>query len=336
MSEENIDLEIKNQTERDVIENFRKSCLYDPFPSIPPALLNHSDIKKYIYSVGILFPYYDDKLTGATYKIPLLGDIYYWEKNDKNESIKNHIILDEQSIKEEKEIILKRNSITYIHISTTFRVPYYLVYRFNLTVSLAHKGLLLGTGPIIDPGFEGRIMIPIHNLTANNYTLKAGESLIRVEFTKLSPISAFDKKNGISLNDYKYQFPENGKHWDEYTYFDNIYKNKPIISSIPDAMNSAKQEARIAKRGAQIAKREAKSANNTVKLLSIGAAITLFVAIGSIVYSGYSLIASVITPTISLVDNQRTQLVENANEIKTLKEKLEKLEKEIFEKKNEK
>ena len=128
MSEENIDLEIKNQTERDVIENFKKSCLYDPFPSIPPALLNHSDIKKYIYSVGILFPYYNDKLTGATYKIPLLGDIYYWEKNDINESIKIHITLDEQSIKDkiffsidEKEED-KENVI--LNLYTTFEIEF--------------------------------------------------------------------------------------------------------------------------------------------------------------------------------------------------------------------
>lgn len=30
-----------------------------------------------------------------------------------------------------------------------------MVLRFNLSVSNAYKGVLLGTGPIVDPGFEG-------------------------------------------------------------------------------------------------------------------------------------------------------------------------------------
>ena len=49
MYTKDIDIEIEAQTESQVIENFRRSCLYDPFPFIPPALLNHTDIKKYIY-----------------------------------------------------------------------------------------------------------------------------------------------------------------------------------------------------------------------------------------------------------------------------------------------
>ena len=46
MYTKDIDIEIEAQTESQVIENFRRSCLYDPFPFIPPALLNHTDIKK--------------------------------------------------------------------------------------------------------------------------------------------------------------------------------------------------------------------------------------------------------------------------------------------------
>ena len=55
MYTKDIDIEIEAQTESQVIENFRRSCLYDPFPFIPPALLNHTDIKKYIYIVQELF-----------------------------------------------------------------------------------------------------------------------------------------------------------------------------------------------------------------------------------------------------------------------------------------
>jgi prefoldin subunit 5 len=46
--------------------------------------------------------------------------------------------------------------------------------------------LLLGTGPIVDPGFNGKLFIPLHNLTSNRYVIKKNAQLISVEFTKLS------------------------------------------------------------------------------------------------------------------------------------------------------
>ena len=75
-------------------------------------------------------------------------------------------------------------------------MPAYIVARFNLKISLVYKGLLLGTGPIVDPCFEGRLSIPLHNLTHNNYTLLGGDTLIAMEFTKTSPNIVWDDTMG--------------------------------------------------------------------------------------------------------------------------------------------
>jgi hypothetical protein len=61
-----------------------------------------------------------------------------------------------------------------------------MVLRFNLQVQNVYKGLLLGTGPIVDPGFVGKLFIPLHNLTSNEYKIKSNAALIDIEFTKLS------------------------------------------------------------------------------------------------------------------------------------------------------
>ncbi len=34
--------------------------------------------------------------------------------------------------------------------------------------SIVYKGLLLGTGPIVDPGFVGKLYIPLHKLLQIN------------------------------------------------------------------------------------------------------------------------------------------------------------------------
>ena len=53
-----------------------------------------------------------------------------------------------------------------------------------------HRGLLLGTGPLVDPGFHGRLLIPLHNLTSDEYTIRGDEGLIWMEFTKTSHLQA--------------------------------------------------------------------------------------------------------------------------------------------------
>ena len=65
-------------------------------------------------------------------------------------------------------------------------LPEYIAVRFNLHIRHVHKGILLGTGPLVDPGFFGNLLIPLHNLTDNNYKLIGGEGFIWVEFTKVS------------------------------------------------------------------------------------------------------------------------------------------------------
>jgi hypothetical protein len=67
-------------------------------------------------------------------------------------------------------------------------LPQYIAVRFNLKIDNVYRGLLLGTGPLIDPGWCGRLSFPLHNLTTNDYEFKAGDEVIWVEFTKISKL----------------------------------------------------------------------------------------------------------------------------------------------------
>ena len=154
----------------------------DPLPEIPPALLNSVDIKRYIDNGCLIDPdkFEKNRLQPASYQMKFLGEAHYWEH--ENGVLKRKIeILCERSIFE-----IKKNSIVYILLREQFRLPEYIIARFNLHIRLVHKGLLLGTGPMVHPGFFGKLFIPLHNLTDNDYMIKCGGPLIWVEFTKLS------------------------------------------------------------------------------------------------------------------------------------------------------
>jgi hypothetical protein len=167
----------KPETVKKVDDRFAELKDKDPFPEIDSALLNSEDIIKYILTAGIIAPFKPENLKGATYTCSFSGT--YLRYNSKGEA-------DTKTLGDTDELTIEPNSITYLEISEKFRIPSYLILRFNLKVQNVYKGLLLGTGPIVDPGFIGKLYIPLHNLTLNKYVIKKGAELISVEFTKLS------------------------------------------------------------------------------------------------------------------------------------------------------
>ena len=171
-------------TRENVIAKYAQYRSFDPFPEIENALLNSADVFDYIETIGMVFPFDENQLKGVTLSLRI-GDwaVYY---NEKNEKVK-------KNIKEDKEFKLKSNSIAYVQIYEELHLPAYIIARFNLRVTNAYRGILLGTGPIVDPGFVGKLFIPLHNLTNNDYVFNYEEPLIEMEFTKLSGNSEWNK-----------------------------------------------------------------------------------------------------------------------------------------------
>jgi len=57
--------------------------------------------------------------------------------------------------------------------------------RFGLRSKYARKGLIATTGPQIDPGFHGRLIIGLTNLTPKSVSIPYKDDLISVEFHRL-------------------------------------------------------------------------------------------------------------------------------------------------------
>ncbi|TLS67039.1 hypothetical protein FEF65_08815 [Mariprofundus erugo] len=172
----------KDDTEAE--KRFSQYKEIDPFPSIPPSLLNGADIADYVAATGMVHPFYPEKLKSGSYEARIHGTCYCWDEDGKP--------YEERLEKDSDRFELKPNSLVYVQVEPTFRLPDYMALRFNLKISHVHRGILLGTGPLIDPGFEGKLLIPLHNFSNNSYMLKGLEALIWIEFTKLSPIVRYE------------------------------------------------------------------------------------------------------------------------------------------------
>ena len=227
----------------------------DPFSDIQPALLNSADITDYVNVVRMVIPFDASKLKPASYEVPFSGEVFWWDAETKEKQVREIKSKDDT-------FILRSNAIVYVHLDTTFYLPDYIALRFNLRITHVHQGLLLGTGPLVDPGFCGRLLIPLHNMTSNEYPLVYGNGFIWVEFTKLSrwrnlrtttpPLP----RNGSYVqfkNDKTFLVPD--------FYFRQAQQDNPyIVSSIPYAVADSRAAATRAAKEAEAAKADAGSA----------------------------------------------------------------------------
>lgn len=269
----------------------------DPFPEIPAALLNSADIYDYIRVTGMIWPFYPEKLKSASYPIAILGKVVYWDKKGEMKS---------KELLENDYFTLKSNSIAFVTLQPKFRIPNYIALRFNLKITNVYRGILLGTGPLVDPGFIGKLSIPLHNLTSNDYLFKGGEDLIWMEFTKLSGNHEWDKnisKNDINTNYQKGEycpFPSDKTEDnlpDVLAYLRKAEPHRPIRSSIPQVFQDAEKAA--------------EKANESVKffqkLITIGGSISgliIFLTFGALFFQ----INSLVQDSVNYVKNSQAEL----------------------------
>jgi len=88
-------------------------------------------------------------------------------------------------IDKEGYLLLKPGDFAVIIVLEKLCLNAHHVGRFGLRSKYARKGLIATTGPQIDPGYEGRLIIGLTNPTPNSITLPYKDDLLSVEFHKL-------------------------------------------------------------------------------------------------------------------------------------------------------
>jgi len=96
--------------------------------------------------------------------------------------------VESRNLEEEGKVTVPPNGLIYIQFFEEVNIPHYMIARFNLRVTQVYRGLLLGTGPQVDPGFRGRLGCPIHNFTDRDKTIEFGEDLATIDFEKTTPL----------------------------------------------------------------------------------------------------------------------------------------------------
>jgi deoxycytidine triphosphate deaminase len=256
-------------SDAEAAERAAKFLKSDPFPSIPMSLLSSAEIDDYARATSLLYPFDSRGLKTASYEVHIGGEFTYW--NGEGRRI-------DQAVTKGSPCVFPANSVSFIQLEPYFRVPYYLALRYNLRTTHLHRGLLLGSGPLVDPGFSGKVLVPIHNLTATDYDLDTNEALVWVEFAKTS-FGHKPTESEASAKRYFVGFPPTKLNLSADAYLRKANAGNPIRSSIPTAMAEARSSAREA---ASWARNLALGALAGIAITVLGLAIALFTYLGQV------------------------------------------------------
>ncbi len=261
--------------------------------NVNSGLFSGAQIFYYIKKYKIILHADENLIKMATYEMRLGNTAIRWDNEKK-------IVI---NVKKDNQLLLKPNSLTFVTTIERFNLPIDIIARFNLKSKYVHKGLLLGTGPIVDPEFQSRIVIPLHNFSSQHVCIDYKSPFISVEFTKCLDYHAeYATKLG-----YKYKSNKNNKI-DTKEFFNKTY----LVGS--SVMNSLQESKKV--------KEETETSLNKFKTIG-------YSAIFASILAGLSLIFMMFQSLSTAVVNAETALTiqqEMKDEVKELTKKIKEIE----------
>jgi deoxycytidine triphosphate deaminase len=154
----------------------------DPFPEFT-GMLSSDLILAYQAALDNRFiaPFDKDNLKPAAYELTL-GPVYYVNGVRR--------VLDH----DDPWLTIPRNSIVFVSMQERLVIPHYIAARFDLAIEFIYQGILLGTGPQVDPGFQGVLGCPLHNISDGDVSLRYGYPFAKIDFAKTSGLVKADTK----------------------------------------------------------------------------------------------------------------------------------------------
>ena len=121
----------------------------------------------------VIEPFDEKQIQGATY------DLRVGEQGATTTSKK--VV----NIRESGYLIIEPGDFSVVTVLEIIRLGPQYVGRFGLRSKFARKGLIATTGPQVDPGYHGRLIIGITNLSPKPVTLSYGDDFLSLEFHRL-------------------------------------------------------------------------------------------------------------------------------------------------------
>jgi len=93
---------------------------------------------------------------------------------------------DELSVSERRELVVEPGEVVFVLSEERLTLPANMIAQLSPKRKLSHAGILTLGGFTIDPGYEGRLLVGLFNLSATPFDLIPGKKLVGATFHRLT------------------------------------------------------------------------------------------------------------------------------------------------------
>lgn len=111
-----------------------------------------------------------------------VGNEYYCGINDKD----NSITLQTVSLPSSGTFSIPAHGICFVLCSESLKLPTHITARVALRMSHIYQGLVLTAQPPFDPGYQGKVIVMLHNLSSAPVHVKQGDRIATIEFHEVA------------------------------------------------------------------------------------------------------------------------------------------------------
>lgn len=142
-------------------------------------ILSNSDIQRLAgQQPPLIHPFVPGNVRLSSYDLTIGGE-YYISANGESSTIVT------QQLQPNQSFTIPPHGICFILSEEDINLTKDITAKISLRMSLVYRGLILTSQPPFDPGYSGKAVVMVHNLSSEAHHLKRGSRIATIEFLKV-------------------------------------------------------------------------------------------------------------------------------------------------------
>lgn len=140
-------------------------------------------------ATGLISPFTIENLRGSSYDLTI-GEEYYVGQDISGTKLTT------EKLEPDQAFWIPPHAVCFILSAETLTLPDYMSAKVSLRMGYIYAGLVLTSQPPFDPGYTGRAIVLLHNLSSESICMRRGARVATIEFFKLNAATTLGKKKG--------------------------------------------------------------------------------------------------------------------------------------------
>lgn len=156
-------------------------------------ILADHEIKKLSENDSLIKPFDDKCLRKSSYDLTVGNEYYIGDHEVKGP-------IETKRLRKDQTFSIPPHAVAFIICEEKINLNNCLSAKVSLRMAHIYKGAILTTQPPFDPGYSGKVILLIHNLSSEAIYFHRGERIATIEFYKLSSTPDSDKKQDFVIS----------------------------------------------------------------------------------------------------------------------------------------